>query len=111
MRKEAAEVVAAARRITLQTYDGYRSAHRDDNANPTESQVSLQQALTTLRAIRRRYATGREAHPEARFFSAQLALGSADMFWLTAAIEALEKSVAVTASEADEAAVQGRPET
>jgi hypothetical protein len=54
---------------------------------------------------------GREAHPEARLFSVQVALGSADMFWLTAAIEALEKAVAVYASEADRVAVQGRPET
>ena len=46
---------------TLQTWDGDRSAHRLNDGNPSESQVSLQQALSTLCAIRRRYETGRTA--------------------------------------------------
>jgi hypothetical protein len=40
----------------------------------------------------------------------QVALGYADMLWLTATIEALEKSIAGGASdEAAEAAAQARP--
>jgi hypothetical protein len=94
----------------LQTDSGDRSAHTHNDRNPFASQVSLRQALRTLRAIRQRYATGREAHPVARFYTVQVALGYADMLWLTATIEALEKSIAGDASdEAADAAAQARP--
>ena len=80
--------------ITLQTWNGDRSVHRRNDGNPSESQVSLQQALRTLRAIRQRYETGRKADSDyVRSYSVQVALGYADMLWITAAIEALEKAV------------------
>ena len=95
---------------TLQTDSGDRSAHRPNDGNPSARQVSLRRALRTLRAIRQRYATGREVHPAARFYTVQVALGSADMLWLTATIEILEKSIAGGASdEASDAAAQARP--
>ena len=81
--------------ITLQTWNGDRSVHRHKDGNPSESQVSLQQALRTLRAIRQRYETGRKADSDyVRSYSVQIALGYADMLWITAAIEALERAVA-----------------
>ena len=52
----------------------------------------LQQAVRTLRAIRQRYETGCHASSQyARSYSVQVALGHADMSWISAAIEALEK--------------------
>jgi hypothetical protein len=55
----------------------------------------LQQALRTLRAIRQRYETGRSTSSDyVRSYSVQVALGYADMLWVTAAIEVLEKAVA-----------------
>ena len=69
------------------------------DGNVTESQKSLEQALRTLRAIRQRYALECNAHPGARSFSMQVALGSADMFWITAAIDTLEKVIARRATE------------
>jgi len=83
---------------TLQTWNGDRSVHRHNDGNPSESQVSLQQALRTLRAIRQRYTMGQDAHPDARSYSVHVALGSADMLWLTAAIEALETATATSQS-------------
>ncbi len=63
-----------------------------------ESQVSLQRAVRTLRAIRERYETGRNVDfGYVRAYSVQVALGYADMFWVTAAIEALEKAIANSA--------------
>ena len=67
--------------------------------NVTESQKSLEQALRTLRAIRQRYALERNTHPDARSFNMQVALGSADMFWITAVIESLEKTIASGTTE------------
>jgi hypothetical protein len=78
---------------TLQTFNRERSAR---------------QALRTLRAIRQRYEKGRAANPEVPSFSVQVALGSADMLWLTAAIEVLEKAISEGATEA---AGQASPET
>jgi hypothetical protein len=84
---------------TLQTGNGDRSAHRHHDGNPSESQVSLQQALRTLRAIRQRYETGRSTSSDyVRSYSVQVALGYADMLWITAAIEALEKAVAANSN-------------
>jgi hypothetical protein len=52
----------------------------------------LQQALRTLRAIRQRYETGSNTGSDCvRSSSVHVALGHADMLWINAAIEALEK--------------------
>ncbi len=51
---------------------------------------SLQRALHTLRAIRERYEAGRNAHPEARCYSVQVAVGHGDMAWISLAIELLQ---------------------
>jgi hypothetical protein len=61
--------------------------------DPPESQVTLQQALRILRGIRRRCEIERTAHPDARS-NVHVALGDSDMIWITATIEALEKSMA-----------------
>jgi hypothetical protein len=58
------------------------------------SQVSLQRAVRILRAVRERYETGCDVHSAyVRAYSVQVALGCADMLWITAAIEALEKQL------------------
>jgi hypothetical protein len=53
----------------------------------------LQQALRTLRGIRQRYETDRNVGSGyVRSCSVQVTLDYADMLWITAAIEALEKN-------------------
>jgi hypothetical protein len=71
------------------------------NGSPLpESQVSLQQAVHTLRAIRERYETGRTVDSGyVRAYSVQVSLGYADMLWITAAIEAMEKAIADSAPD------------
>jgi hypothetical protein len=60
----------------------------------------LQQAVRTLRAIRQRYAAGHNADSGfVRSYSVQVALGYADMRWITAAIEVLEKAIAPSSNE------------
>ncbi len=72
--------------------------------------MSLQQAVRTLRAIRQRYEIGRTVDSDyVRAYRVWVALGYADMFWITAAIEALEKAVADIATEPVETAVQAGP--
>ena len=72
--------------------------------------MRLQQAVRTLRAIRDRYESERNVDSGyVRACSVQIALGYADMFWVTAAIDALEKSIAGSASERAVAAAQARP--
>ena len=73
--------------------------------NPFESQTTLQQALRTLRGIRRRYEIERTAHPDA-LCNLHVALGDSDMNWIDATIEALEKPIASGATEATERAAQ-----
>jgi hypothetical protein len=80
----------------LYTYDGARSAHRCIEGDASDSQGSLQQALRTLRAVRERYEIAHSMHPDQRCLSVQVALGYADICWVTAAIEALEKAVATS---------------
>ncbi len=64
-----------------------------------ESQVSLQRAVRTLRAIRERYDSGHKVGSGyVRAYSVQVAFGHADMLWITAVIEALEKAIADSAS-------------
>jgi hypothetical protein len=73
---------------------------------PSESQVSLQRALRTLRAVRQRYETGRSAHADARFYSVHVVVDHGDVAWIAAAIEAVEKALAGRASEAAGPAAQ-----
>lgn len=69
----------------------------------------VKQAIRTLRAIRGRYETESDAvSGRRRSYTVQVALGYADMLWIAAAIEALEKvrdtnsvpSISAAASEA-----------
>ena len=58
----------------------------------------LEQALRTLRAIRQRYESESDASSgRKRAYSVQVALNYSDMLWITATIEALEKSAADSA--------------
>jgi hypothetical protein len=58
----------------------------------------LEQALRTLRAIRQRYETGSDVGSgHIRSYTVQVALGYADMLWIAAAIEALEKATTTSA--------------
>jgi len=74
--------------------------------DPPESQTNLQQALRTLRGIRRRYEMERTAHPDA-LCNLHVALGDSDMLWIGATIEALEMPIASGATEAAGQASQG----
>jgi hypothetical protein len=66
----------------------------------------IEQALRTLRAIRQRYETESDAGSGKRSYTVHVALGYADMAWVTATIEALEKvtSYELLASPANGAA-------
>ena len=77
---------------------------------PTESQVSLQRALRTLRAVRQRYETGRNAHADAHFYSVHVVVDHGDVAWIAAAIEAVEKAITVGAAEAAGPAAEACPE-
>lgn len=75
-----------------------------NGSRPPESRVRLQQAVRTLRAIRQRYEMGRNVDSDyVRAYSLQVALGYADMFWISAAIEALEKTIVDEAKPVDSA--------
>ncbi len=85
---------------------------RPSDSRLPESQVSLHRAVRTLRAIRERYETGRKVDSAyVRAYSVQVALGYADMLWISAAIEALEESIADSSTEAAVATAEARPET
>ena len=71
----------------------------DDIGRSTQSQLNLQQALRTLRALRQRYEMACNGNSNSRFLSIQVALSYTDMSWITAAIEALEKAIVPAASE------------
>jgi hypothetical protein len=88
-----------------------RDPNRHNETKPSESQVSLQRALRTLRAVRQRYDTGRNAHPDARSYSVHVVVDHGDVAWITAAIEAVEKAIAASAAEAAGPAAEARPET
>lgn len=96
--------------LKLQACNGARSAWcsrrrmsrdptRRESRNLPDSWASLQQALRTLRAIRLRYEIDRRKS-DARIRSVLVALSCADMQWVTAAIETLEKTIAEGATEA-----------
>lgn len=71
------------------------------NGLSPDSQVSLQQAVRTLRAIQESYEMGRNVDSDyVRAYSLQVALGYADMLWITAAIEALERVIAAGTTKA-----------
>ena len=63
----------------------------------TKVDEQFEQALRMLRAIRQRYAAGRNLG-YGRAYTVQVALGYSDMLWITAAIEALEKVSATSAA-------------
>lgn len=70
-----------------------------NDRNPFDNGESLKRAVRTLRAIRERYETGRNRDSTyARAYSVQVAVGHADMLWITAAIEAMEKAIAESAT-------------
>jgi hypothetical protein len=102
-------------RLVCTAGNSQRSEPRDPNrrneTKPSESQVSLQRALRTLRAIRQRYETGRNAHADARFYRSNIAIDHGDIAWVTAAIEAVEKAIAAGAAETAGPAAEARPET
>lgn len=105
----------------LQTCNGARSAWcsrrrkpRDTNwRNRTPSsrtQVSLPQALRTLRAIRLRYEIDRR-NSDARLPSVLVALSCADMLSISAAIEALQEAIAPGVTETVPAPAAAQQET
>jgi hypothetical protein len=73
--------------------------------------VSLQLALRTLRGIRQRFEIDRARNSDARVITMHVAVGSADICWINAAIEVLEESIAASATDAAGAATQAHPET
>jgi hypothetical protein len=87
-----------------------RDPNRLNERSPSESQVSLQRAMRTLSAIRQRYEVGRNSHPEARFYSVHVVVDHGDVAWITATIEALEKTIAAVATEPAAFVAQARPE-
>lgn len=94
--------------------DGIHSPSRWPTRRPRKTRTTvdqqLQQAVRTLRAIRQRYEAERNAGSGyVRAYNLQVALGYADMIWLTAAVEALEKVIDGGATEVAEAATQGAP--
>jgi hypothetical protein len=59
----------------------------------------LKQAVRTLRHIRQLYETGRDVGAgSVRGYTVQVSLGYADMLWIAAAIDALEKATATNSS-------------
>ena len=87
-----------------------RDPNRRSETKPSESQLSLQRALRTLRAVRQRYETGRNAHLEARSYSVNVVVDHGDVAWIAAAIEAVEQVIAAGAAEAAGPAAEARPE-
>ncbi len=74
--------------------------HGCNGSRLPESQVSLQRAVRTLRAIRERYESGHKVGSGyVRAYSVQVAFGYADMLWITAVIKALEKAIADSAGD------------
>ena len=86
--------------------------HSGDGTTPRDRQASLQQALRTLRAIGQRYEIDRMRNSDMRARVVHVALGQADMCWISAAIGALEEAIAAaaarTAPGADDEAKSGQ---
>jgi len=70
-----------------------RSPDWRTHSNPSESRRALRQALLSLHVIRLRYEIDCR-NSDTRSRSVLVALSCADMLWITATIEALEKAVA-----------------
>ena len=87
-----------------------RESHWQGDVTLAGGQFSLQQALRILCGIRLRYEIDRGNSP-APFRSLLVALSCADMLWITAAIEALEKAIAAGAIEAADRTSRVRTET
>jgi hypothetical protein len=68
--------------------------NRRNDRNPSENRVDVQRAVLILRAIRQRYETGRNAHSDPRDYRVNIVVDYGDMAWISAAIEALEETVA-----------------
>ena len=102
-------------RLVCTARNSQRLEPHDPNSHnetkPSESQVSLQRALRTLRGVRQRYETGSNAHPDARSYSVHVVVDYGDVAWITAAIEAVEKAIAASAAETAGPAAEARPET
>ena len=102
-------------RLECTPLNSQRLEPRDPNGRketrPSESQVSLQRALRTLRAVRQRYETCRNAHADARFYSVHVVVDNGDVAWIAAAIEAVEKAIAAGAAKAAGRAAEARSET
>ena len=61
-----------------------------------DSDKQIDQALRTLRGIRRRYEEGRSTGSDyLRPYTVQVALDYADMLWIAAVIKTLEKGVVI----------------
>jgi hypothetical protein len=87
-----------------------RDPNGHNETKPSEIQMSLERALRTLRGVRQRYETGRNAHPDARSYSVHVVVDNGDVAWITAAIEAVQKAIAAGAAEASGPAAEARPE-
>ncbi len=89
------------RKQTTRDLDGMDATLRGCNGSwLRESQASLERAVRTLRAIRERYESGHRVDSDyVRAYSVQVAFGYGDMFWITAAIEALEKAIGDSATD------------
>jgi len=71
--------------------------HSSKETTASARHASLQQALRTLRGIWQRYEIDRVRNSGLRAQVVHVALGHADMSWITAAIGALEEAVAAAA--------------
>lgn len=92
--------VATERRTASPAMNGTPLAQGRTERNLSESQVEIQQALRTLRGIRQRHEIARARYLQPRFLTVHVALDDADMRWIAAVIDALEKAI-VDATGAD----------
>ena len=97
-------------KVALRAYKGARSDQSRNERDLFEGQASLQRALRTLRAVRQRYETGRNAHPDARSYRVHVVVDHGDVAWITTAIEAVEKAIVAGTAEAAGPAAEARPE-
>lgn len=83
--------------------EGYEGGGSDQRRSETElptSQMRLRQALHTLRGVQQRCKLEQAGRPDWYSLSVNVALGRADMFWISAAIDAVERAIATDATEA-----------
>jgi hypothetical protein len=89
----------AVLRVDGDPFPESRDPQGRNDRNPFDSRESLKRAVRTLRAIRERYEWGHKVDSDyVRAYSVQVAFGYADMLWITAAIEAMEKAIAESAT-------------